>query len=84
MNFILKMLDVLQDRELVTALDREQEMLELIREYEGRSRETFRELCTVHQKVFKRPPSQRVLAELAAAMGGGGGGGGAPLMEGRA
>ena len=67
----------------MSALDREQEMLELIREYEGRSRETFRELCAVHQKVFSRPPSQRVLAELAAAMGGSSGAA-APHMEGRA
>jgi hypothetical protein len=73
-----------QDQELVSALDREQEMLELIREYEGKSRETFRELCTVHQRVFARPPSQRVLADLAAAMDGGAGARAAPHMEGRA
>ena len=70
-----------QDRELVAALDREQEMLELIRDYEAKSRETFRELCAVHQRVFSRPPSQRVLADLAAAMGGAVG---APNLEGRA
>ena len=65
---VLKAIDK-QDRELVSALDREQELLDLIRDYESKAREQLRQVCTVHQKVFARPPSQRVLAELAAANG---------------
>ena len=55
-----------QDKELVAALDREQELLDVCAEHAARANKQMKELLLIHERMFKRPPSERIVAELAA------------------
>lgn len=63
---VLKAIDK-HDRELVQALDREQDLLELCTENNEQAKRQLRELLVVHKRIFQCKPCERDLAELAAA-----------------